>query len=91
MTKDFKTFFDIYVRPSEDGRIDRDSYEFRYAAAALLVACSKADLDEDPEEQKVIIEILKETFSQRLPLRHSCKWLMRERRRKPQRHSRPGE
>ena len=62
MTKDFKTFFDIYVRPSEGARIDRESYEFRYAAAALLVACSKSDFDEDPEEEKVIIEILRETF-----------------------------
>ena len=62
MTKDFKTFFDIDVRPSPGARIDRESYEFRYAAAALLVACSKADFDEDPEEEKVIVKILKETF-----------------------------
>jgi len=63
MTADFKTFFDIYVRPSPGVHIDRESYEFRYAAAALLVACSKADFDEDPEEEKAIIEILKETFN----------------------------
>ncbi|MBQ76006.1 MAG: hypothetical protein CMQ20_13430 [Gammaproteobacteria bacterium] len=62
MTKDFKTFFDIYVRPSPGTRIDRDSYEFKYAAAALLVACSKADFDEDPEEEKAIIEILQDTL-----------------------------
>ncbi len=62
MTRDFKTFFDIYVRPSPGACIDRESYEFRYAAAALLVACSKADFDEDPEEEKAIIEILKDTF-----------------------------
>lgn len=62
MTRDFKTFFDIYVRPSEGARINRESYEFKYAAAALLVACSKSDFDEDPEEKKVITEILQETF-----------------------------
>ncbi len=62
MTEDFKTFFDIYVRPSKSGHINRGSYEFRYAAAALLIACSKADFDEDPEEEKVIIEIIQETF-----------------------------
>jgi uncharacterized tellurite resistance protein B-like protein len=62
MASDFKTFFDIYARPPDGGIIRRGSYEFRYAAAALLVACSKADRDEDSEEQRVITDIIRETF-----------------------------
>jgi uncharacterized tellurite resistance protein B-like protein len=60
---DFTTFFDIYMRPHSRRPLDRDGIEFRYAAAALLIACSKSDLDEHPEERQVITEILEETFS----------------------------
>ncbi len=61
MATDIETFFDIYVRP-HGGRIDRRGFAARYAAAALLVACSRADADQDPEEDRVIAEILSSTF-----------------------------
>ena len=60
---DFTTFFDIYMRPHSRRPLDRDGIEFRYAAASLLIACSKSDLDEDPEERRVITSILEDTFS----------------------------
>ena len=60
---DFTTFFDIYMRPRSRRPLDRDGIEFRYAAASLLIACSKSDLDEDPEERRVITSILEDTFS----------------------------
>ena len=59
---DFTTFFDIYMRPHTVKPLSRDGIEFRYAAASLMIACSKADLFEDPEEQRVIKQILEETF-----------------------------
>ncbi|MDA0790272.1 MAG: TerB family tellurite resistance protein [Proteobacteria bacterium] len=62
MATDFKTFFEIYIRPSAGGRINRHSYEFRYAAATLLIACSKSDLDQDPSEGREIERILSEAF-----------------------------
>lgn len=61
MALDIETFFDIYVRP-RGGRLDRHGFAARYAAAALLVACSQADSDEDPEEKRVILDILTNTF-----------------------------
>ncbi|MBO6566626.1 MAG: TerB family tellurite resistance protein [Pseudomonadales bacterium] len=60
---DFTTFFDIYMRPKSRRLLDRDGIEFRYAAASLLIACSKSDMDEDPNERKVIRQILIETFN----------------------------
>lgn len=62
MSTDLKSFFDIYIRPSEGSRFDRESYEFRYASVALMIACMKSDFDEDPEEESIIIDILKQTF-----------------------------
>ena len=62
MSIDFATFFDIYMRPSESHVLQRDGIEFRYAAATLLVACSKSDLDEDPLEKRVIVNILQNTL-----------------------------
>ncbi len=59
---DFTTFFDIYMRPRSRKPLNRDGIEFRYAAASLLIACSKSDMDEDPEERKVIRQILAESF-----------------------------
>lgn len=61
MPLDLETFFDIYVRP-KGGRLDRHGFAARYATAALLVACSKADADEDPTEEAVIVDILTNTF-----------------------------
>jgi uncharacterized tellurite resistance protein B-like protein len=62
MPTDIKSFFDIYVRPSEGAHIDHESWEFRYAATALLVACGKADFDQDPAEEAAIVAILQATF-----------------------------
>lgn len=62
MPTDLKSFFDIYIRPSDGSRFDRESYEFRYATVALMIACMKSDFDEDPEEEAVIIDVLKKTF-----------------------------
>ena len=59
---DFQTFFDIYMRPRSREPLKRDGIEFRYAAASLLIACSKSDMDEDPKERAVIRDILKTTF-----------------------------
>lgn len=59
---EFTTFFDIYMRPHSYGHLQRDGIEFRYAAAAMMIACSKSDMDEDPEETRVIRDILRETF-----------------------------
>ncbi len=36
--------------------------EIRYAAAALLVVCAKADFEEHPEEISAITKLLEETF-----------------------------
>lgn len=60
---DFTTFFDIYMRPRSGKPLNRDGIEFRYAAASLLIACSKSDMDEDPEEKKIIKQILAESFT----------------------------
>jgi uncharacterized tellurite resistance protein B-like protein len=62
-TRDFTTIFDIYMRPHSRRPLEWDGIEFRYAAASLLIACSKSDLDQDPGERRVITEILEETFS----------------------------
>lgn len=62
MATDLRTFLEIYGKPSDGERIDRYGYEFRYCTAALLIACSHADQDEDPEEERVILEILQTTF-----------------------------
>ena len=37
-------------------------YEVRYAAAALLIACAKSDFEEDPDEEEVIVGILRDRF-----------------------------
>lgn len=59
---DFETFLDIYVANRSDEILDRDGIEFRYTAASLLIACSKADMDQDPEETRIIRHILQTTF-----------------------------
>ena len=59
---DFAQFFNVYIKPRSSGQLTRDGIEFRYTAASILVACSKSDLDQDPEEAKVIRKILGESF-----------------------------
>lgn len=59
---DFAQFFNVYIKPRSSGQLTRDGIEFRYTAASILVACSKSDLVQDLEEEKVIRKILQETF-----------------------------
>ena len=59
---DFEAFFNLYMRPGDRGRLDRNSVEFRYAAVALLIACANADLDEAPTESETIRELFQDTF-----------------------------
>ena len=60
---DFAAFFDIYMRPRSGQMLRRDGIEFRYAAAALLIACSRSDTQEHPDETRVIREILEQSFN----------------------------
>lgn len=60
---DFEQFFNIYIKPRSSGQLNRDGIEFRYTAASILIACSKADLDEHPDELNTIRGILSSTFS----------------------------
>ena len=50
------------MRERENDTLKRGGVEFRYASAALLIACANADLDESAEEQKAVRELLVETF-----------------------------
>ncbi|MEO2183719.1 MAG: TerB family tellurite resistance protein [bacterium] len=59
---DFEQFFNVYIKPRSSGQLTRDGIEFRYTAASILVACSKSDLVQNLEEEKVIRKILRETF-----------------------------
>ena len=59
---DFETFLDIYVTNRSEQILDRHGIEFRYTAASLLIACSKSDMDQDPEETRIIRRILQTTF-----------------------------
>lgn len=61
MLTDIKSFFELNLSP-KDGRQDRHSKEVKYAAAALLVVCAKADFEHHPDEQRAIIELLEKTF-----------------------------
>ncbi len=62
MPADLDTFFEMYAKPSSRGYVNRDSYELKYAAAALMISCARADFEEDPEEEELILEILRKTF-----------------------------
>ena len=59
---DFETFFDIYMQPRGGNLLHRDGIEFRYAAASLMIACSRSDFHEDPEETRLIKQILTTSF-----------------------------
>ena len=63
MASDLNTFFEMYAKPSSRGYVNRDSYELKYAAAALMISCARADFEEDPDEEEVIIDILRKTFN----------------------------
>ena len=62
MNMNFETFFDIYLRPNGRDVLQRDGIEFKYAAASLMIACSKADMDEDPREREAVTQILQDAF-----------------------------
>lgn len=63
MITDLKSFFAEKLTPPEGQHGDRVSHEVRYAAAALMLVCAKADFVDHPDEQVAIIRLLAETFS----------------------------
>ena len=62
MQQDVEKFFETNLVPKVDSLGERQLYEVRYAAAALLIACAKSDFEEDPDEEEVIVDILRERF-----------------------------
>ena len=62
MLTDIRAFFAENLIPHEGSQGKRQKHEVRYAAAALLVTCAKADFVEDPDEQKLIVELLESKF-----------------------------
>lgn len=63
MLDDLSNFFARKLTPAAGHHGERDAFEVRYAAAALLVVCAKADFRDHPEEERAIIELLEKTFS----------------------------
>lgn len=61
MQQDVEKFFETNLLPKLDGG-QRQLYEIRYAAAALLIACAKSDFEEDPDEEEAIVSILRQRF-----------------------------
>lgn len=61
MQQDVEKFFQSNLLPNEESG-QRELYEIRYAAAALLIACAKADFEEDPDEEEAIVSILRQRF-----------------------------
>lgn len=62
MLTDIKAFFAENLIPHDGPHGERQQHEIRYAAAALLVTCAKADFVEDPDEQRVIVALLEDKF-----------------------------
>lgn len=62
MPGDFATFFTSRLTPDSDHHGERDAFEMRYSAAALLVVCAKSDFHDHPEEERAIIDLLEKTF-----------------------------
>ena len=58
MIADLTTFFAEKLTPRDGQRGDRISHEVRFAAAALMLVCAKADFEDHPEEQAAIIMLL---------------------------------
>ncbi len=56
-------FFANRLTPAEDRHGEREAFEVRYAAAALLVVCAKSDFRDHPDEERAIVELLEKTFS----------------------------
>jgi uncharacterized tellurite resistance protein B-like protein len=59
---ELQSFFEKHLKPQKGPYEEKQLYEIRYAAAALMIACAKSDFEEDPDEEEVIMEILKKTF-----------------------------
>ncbi len=59
---DFENFFNLYMRRDDMETLSPSGVEFRYAAAALLVACSRVDLEQSAEEQETIHNMFKDIF-----------------------------
>ena len=55
------------MRDRENDTLQRGGVEFRYASAALLIACARADLNETQEEKNAVRELMIKTF--RIPER----------------------
>lgn len=62
MLTDIRAFFAENLIPHDGSHGEKQQYEIRYAAAALLVTCAKADFVEDPDEQKLIVGLLEKKF-----------------------------
>lgn len=62
MLTDFRSFFSARLAPPENPMERGDQHEVRFAAAALLVVCARADFVEHPDEQSTIIKLLERTF-----------------------------
>lgn len=63
MLTDFRSFFSERLTPQNASMKSGEQHEVRFAAAALLVVCARADFVEHPEEQSTIIRLLEKTFS----------------------------
>lgn len=62
MSEELRSFFELYVKAGSGRKLTSESFEFRYAVAALLIACSKSDHEEDPDEEEIIADILSGAF-----------------------------
>ncbi len=64
MFSDLGNFFAERLTPPEPGgpQDSGEQNEVRFAAAALLVVCARADFEEHPEEQSAILRLLGKTF-----------------------------
>ena len=59
---DLGSFFSLKMQPQEGIRAEHVQQEIRYAAAALLIICAKADFEEQPAELQAISHQLEKTF-----------------------------
>lgn len=62
MLSDLTSFFTERLTPPDVPVASGDQHEVRFAAAALLVVCARADFEEHAEEQSTIIRLLETTF-----------------------------
>ena len=60
--KELEDFFENRLVPGQGPYGEKQLFEIRYAAAALLIACAKSDYEEDPDEEEVIVDLLQAHF-----------------------------